>query len=761
MRNQLLILLVMATFLSSCRPGIRQLLEPGVSKQLASYRHRYISDVHYTLFFNIPGDKSQAVTGTVNIDFKQARAQHGVILDFKGPESSIHWVSANNKPTDYQFINNHIVIPASSIHPGNNLISVSFTSTDQALNRSDDFMYTLVVPDRASTVFPCFDQPDIKATYSLSLELPDGWTAIANGPEISEEQPDQRNVLQFSADQPISTYLFAFAAGEFDVVSETRNGRTIQIYHREPDQKKLAYNLPQLFELHFSSLKWLEAYTLIPYPFAKFDMALIPGFQYSGMEHPGAIWYRDNRLLLEEDAPITQELSRASLIAHETAHMWFGNLVTMEWFDDVWLKEVFAGFMADKMVHPQYPEVNHDLQFILSHYPRAYAVDRSKGTHPIKQPLENLNLAGTLYGAIIYNKAPIVFRELENLMGEDRFQMAVREYLHSYKMDNADWDDLARIFDKHSQQNLETWSQQWIYGTGIPEISTSGMHEETKRAAGILMRHEDFLHSSDNSAAYLQQLMDDLQHEGNIQIASYLLNIIHEVFWLFLTDRERDQLAFALENTLWEKAESLPPTDGIIFLDAYANIAFTNDSHNRLISLLGIDQHLVNLNLSEDRRFGMIAQLMIRDVSEARLLMEELKSGIQNPDRLRRIKFLLPALDPHSETREAFFKELGNPVNRRPEPWALDGLRYLHHPLRRSQSIAWVQPGLNMLEEIQTTGDIFFPLRWLEAILGGHNSKEAAEMVIDFLENNPEMHPNLQQKTWQAADMLLRAASHH
>ncbi len=112
-------------------------------------------------------------------------------------------------------------------------------------------------------------------------------------------------------------------------------------------------------------------------------------------------------------------LGRASVIAHETAHMWFGDLVTMRWFNDVWMKEVFANFMAAKIVNPSFPEVNHELRFLLSHYPAAYEVDRTPGANAIRQPLANLNEAGSLYGAIIYQKAPIVMRHLESLMGED------------------------------------------------------------------------------------------------------------------------------------------------------------------------------------------------------------------------------------------------------------------------------------------------------------------------------------------------------
>ena len=191
------------------------------------------------------------------------------------------------------------------------------------------------------------------------------------------------------------------------------------MFHRETDAQKVARNRDAIFDLHAAALDWMEQYTGIPYPFGKFDFVLVPAFQFGGMEHPGAIFYNACGLMLDESATENQKLDRASTIAHETSHMWFGDLVTMRWFDDVWMKEVFANFMAAKIVNPSFPNINHELRFLLAYYPSAYDVDRTAGTNPIRQPLANLDEAGTLYGAIIYQKAPIVMRQLETLVGAD------------------------------------------------------------------------------------------------------------------------------------------------------------------------------------------------------------------------------------------------------------------------------------------------------------------------------------------------------
>ena len=145
----------------------------------------------------------------------------------------------------------------------------------------------------------------------------------------------------------------------------------------KPTRRDFVENRDALIDLHVEALAWLEAYTAIPYPFGKFDFVLIPSFQFSGMEHPGAIYYNASSVMLDRTATHAQQLARANVIAHEVAHLWFGDLVTMKWFDDVWTKEVFAGFLADKVVNPMFPAVDHDLRFLWQHYPGAYDVDRT------------------------------------------------------------------------------------------------------------------------------------------------------------------------------------------------------------------------------------------------------------------------------------------------------------------------------------------------------------------------------------------------
>jgi aminopeptidase N len=169
----------------------------------------------------------------------------------------------------------------------------------------------------------------------------------------------------------------------------------------------------------------MEEFTGIPYPFAKYDFIILPGFQYGGMEHTGATLYNDTRMFLSKNPTPDEELGRAELIAHETAHMWFGDFVTMEWFNDVWTKEVFANYFAQRITEPMFPGINHRLNWLKSITTSALVEDRTQGGTSIRQPLDNMRNAGLVYNNIIYNKAPVMLEKLVELMGEEAFREGI------------------------------------------------------------------------------------------------------------------------------------------------------------------------------------------------------------------------------------------------------------------------------------------------------------------------------------------------
>ena len=393
---------------SSVKQDEAGLSRPGVSLELAQFRKEHFSNVRYNLFFSIPESRDEAIRGNAELSLRLDEKQP-LIIDFRGEPEQVTSVTLNGGDIPYEVKDEHIVIASDWVAVGENRVAIAFTPADQSLNRRDEFLYTLLVPDRARTVFPCFDQPDMKSLFTLTLEVPSTWQAVANGAITQTDSTgvSGRNRISFKETEPLSTYLFSFVAGKLTREVYSRNGRDISIYHRETDPKKIA-QCPAIADEVFDALEWQEDFTGIPYPFAKYDVIILPGFQYGGMEHTGATLYTDRRMFLDEHPTLNERLSRSSLIAHETSHMWFGDYVTMKWFDDVWTKEVFANYFASRIVEPLYPDVNHRLNFIRDYIPASYSEDRTAGANPIKQDLDNLRNAGLVYGNIIYDKSPVI-----------------------------------------------------------------------------------------------------------------------------------------------------------------------------------------------------------------------------------------------------------------------------------------------------------------------------------------------------------------
>ncbi len=462
-----------------------RLMDAGVSRELAQYREENYQDVTYYLQFAIPQQKEQAVEGEAEIVLRLEQPSP-LVADFRGDSLSIRQVRLNGRTVPYEFRNEHLWIDARETVAGENRLEVAFTPQDQSLNRRDDFLYTLLVPDRARTLFPCFDQPDLKARFVLTLDVPAAWTAVANGAvaDIDSTSLAGRRRVSFRQTAPIPTYLFSFVCGRFSQYTEQREGRSVSMFHRETDPRKVA-QCPAVLDQVFQALDWVETYTGIPYPFEKYDLIVIPGFQYGGMEHMGATLYADRSIFLEENATIDNYMSRAGLIAHETAHMWFGDFVTMKWFDEVWTKEVFATFFSSLIVRPLYPQIDHDLNFIKGSYPAAYSEDRTEGSMPIQQPLENLSDAGLIYSQIVYSKSPIVMNMLYRKLGPEKFRDGIREYLRTYAYGNATWNDLIAILDRRCEEDLAAWSRVWVEEKGMPTITVS------MQADSVHIRQED------------------------------------------------------------------------------------------------------------------------------------------------------------------------------------------------------------------------------------------------------------------------------
>ncbi|WP_296619902.1 M1 family aminopeptidase [Marivirga sp.] len=820
--------------------------ENGVSKSLAEYRKEVISNVNYKISFTIPDSLNQSIEASETITLELKKVKLPLHLDFKGKAEQLKEISVNGKKIPIDYANEHIVILSPHLKIGKNTIDIDFTAGDMSLNRNEDYLYTLLVPDRTRTVFPVFDQPNLKATFDLTLKVPQDWQALANGAIKDSLTVEDQTIYHFETSDKISTYLFSFAAGKFKKVSRTIEGVEMNFYHRETNNEKITESIDPIFQIHADALKFLEDYTQIPYPFQKFDFIAIPGFQYGGMEHVGAIDYKASTLFLDKGATKSQQISRLNLIAHETAHMWFGDLVTMDWFNDVWMKEVFANFMADKANADAFEDSNFELKFLVSHLPAAFGVDRTKGANPIRQKLDNLQDAGSLYGNIIYHKAPIMMRQLERLMGEEPFKNGIREYLKTYAFENATWPQLIEILDKKTETDLNSWNQVWVNQAGRPHfdyklkndngfirefsitqedpsgkerfwpqlfevllVYPDSVHELTvemdapkvevkldhetarpdyilfnssgqgyglfpidtqwvknsaqifelkdpvQRASAYINSYENMLEGKYLSPAELLELLTKgLSREKEELNLNKLTDYLTEVYWKFIAVEQRN--SEQLENEIWQAMQdNSKPNAKKVLCKTYENIALSTNALEKLHQIWLEEEAPEGVTLSEEDYTSLALALAVRDYKKC--ILDTQLTRIDNPDRQKRLEFMMPALSSDPAERKEFFQSLKDPKNREKEAWVASALHYLHHPLRTESSVQYLQESFELLEKIQLTGDIFFPARWLQATFSAYRSDEAVEIVNNFLDQHSDYNPKLKDKVLQAIDDLYRA----
>jgi len=845
--KKLLFLFLSISLFYSCSSN-DEVLEKGVSKKLADKRKEQLSNITYNLHFKIPKEKTEAIQSREEVLFTLKNTESNVVLDFKEDSTKVKSIKINGKSVSKILKDEHIVLEKEFLQEGDNAVEIFFNAGETSLNRNDDFLYTLLVPDRARTLFPCFDQPNLKAKYNLRITAPTEWKVLAGAFEESAIEVDGFTEHTFATTDLMSTYLFSFVAGNFNEKSQNPGAFDMRMLYRENNEEKINASTKPIFDIHQNSLRFLENYTDVKFPFQKMDFATIPPFQYGGMEHVGAIQYRESSLFLDEKATQNQLLRRAKLIAHETSHMWFGDLVTMRWFNDVWMKEVFANFMADKIVNPVYPDINHTLSFMMSHYPSAYSEDRTEGTNPIRQELDNLNNAGSLYGRIIYNKAPIMMRQLENLLGEDIFQKGVQEYIKTYANDNADWNNLVSIFDKNTDGAISNWSNVWVNSSGRPifyeEIETNekgnvtkfvihqkaedgsdkvwvqsfriqlidargyvkniniknmgksfditsatkdfkpgqilyntnglgygvfpiykdkvnaylGIGDEVSRGYQFINLYENMLIGEISPLETYSVFLNAIKREKNELILSYLSSRLQTIYWTFITEEQQNSIQEEFELTTFNLLKSnLTSNLKKTIYNLYKSIAISNQGKENLYKIWNKNLVIDDLFLNENDFTSLATSLAIYKHPKADEILKLQQERIQNKDRLARFKWLLPVFSNDENIRGDFMKSLYEPENREKESWVQSALNAVHHPLRHKSSTKHLLSILNELEEVQQTGDIFFPKGWLASSIGNYSSEEAYNILTKFLEENQNLNKSLLKKLHQTTDNLKRA----
>ncbi|PWT70549.1 MAG: peptidase M1 [Proteobacteria bacterium] len=472
---------------------------PGVSRTLADWRSAHYGNIRYALQIELapPFDR---IRGELVLHLVVATPVD-LVLDWRpADEGRIDGLRVNGQAVDSSAPRDHLLIPAAAVREGENRIELNFESpirsAGSAVTRfhdpkdGADYIYSLLVPADASTVFPCFDQPDLKARFDLEVTAPRNWRVIGNAPEMERVELGEATHTRFAATEPISTYLFAFAAGPFEQLDDPRSAT--RLFVRGSSATRARAEAAALLELERRALAYFEDYFAQPFPFAKHDLVLIPEFPYGGMEHAGATFLREDSILFPFQPSAADRLRRAQLLLHETAHQWFGDLTTMRWFDDLWLKEGFANFMASKAAASLLNEFDAWNAFRALKL-AAYRTDATLGTTPIRQPLNNLADAKSAYGSIVYSKAPAVLRQAEYYLGENTFRLAVRDFLALHAYGAADWSDLVGAFERAAGKPLRAWADAWVTRRGLARVQASWSVEDDGHPGEIALSQQDAL----------------------------------------------------------------------------------------------------------------------------------------------------------------------------------------------------------------------------------------------------------------------------
>ena len=413
-----------------------------------------ISGILYQLSFNIPENPAEKVSGKATITF-DIKSKQDVVLDFQGTPGNVLVYKANKgkgKKANVKIQNDQIIIPGKMFKPGTNKVAIDFTSQEKALTRSGNVVYTQVQADEGRALFPCFDDNDMRAQYQTTINAPEGWKSVTV--DMAERMA------------PVD---YTFITGKLFEKTSNTDGRNLRVLYSSTDPDKVA-QVDQVFQEVAKSMKWMEGYTGIGNPYEKECVIFIlPSLDLGGLERRGYIVLSEKAILLGKKPSKEELLKRTELIAHETSHIWFGNITAI---DEPWAKEVLANFMASKITRSQYKKDEVEVSFMNTYMRNAIAMDRTEATHPIAQEVDNPHDPILWYDNINYCKGPVMMRMMEDEMGAEAMQKGLQQCLRDHYLSHISWDQIVETLDKQAPAaGVRQFSDVWVKQKGMPIIT--------------------------------------------------------------------------------------------------------------------------------------------------------------------------------------------------------------------------------------------------------------------------------------------------
>jgi len=470
--------------------------EPRPAGQYLDYdtavaRKRAVSEPAYTLDIDL-GFAEDRYAGTMVASFKYGGDGAPLTIDFANGD--VKQVLLNGAAVDYSYNGYFITLPAGSVSTGAQELRIDYehpySQDGSGLYRYVDqedgrvYLYTDFEPYDANRLFPHFDQPDLKASYTLSVRAPAGWQVVSTMRETQVKEDGDVRVWTFPPTEPLSSYVFSLHAGEYAVIEP-------QDTFRYPLRLFVRHSLKPYVEAGFwfettrQGFDFFDAYFGLPYPFKKYDQLIVPDYNSGAMENVAAVTFNESYL---RRRPLTQaeRFTLADTIMHEMAHMWFGDITTMAWWNGLWLNESFATYMASLAMEgvPGFDEVWH--RFFLRSKQSAYFADQLVTTHPIELPVRNTAEATSNFDAITYGKGASSLKQLDFLLGGDVFRQGVRDYIAANAWSNTELEDFIGAMAAAADRDLGEWTQQWLYQAGVNTLKVD-VQCENGRLQGLTL----------------------------------------------------------------------------------------------------------------------------------------------------------------------------------------------------------------------------------------------------------------------------------
>ena len=441
---------------------------------------------------------------TSRVSFVCRHPGASTFLDLK-PEA-VHSITLNGKAIDPASLADERVVLSDLAAENEVVVSATmrYSNDGQGLHRAVDpadgqaYVYGHLVLDAAPRVFACFDQPNLKAAYDVTVTAPRDWTVIGNGdPSTSGD-----GQWQLATTKPLATYFVTICAGPYVSVSEEHDGIPLAVHARASLREPLERQAGQIFEVTKASFDYYHSLFGIRYPFGEYHQVFVPEFNAGAMENPGCVTFRD-QLIFRGATTRSQILARSNTIAHEMAHMWFGDMVTMNWWDDLWLNESFAEYMAHRTTSAvtEFTESWVDATMVRKVW--GYAAERMPSAHPVAgSPAPDARSALQNFDGISYAKGSAVLRELIAYIGDDAFLAGLGVYLREHLFGNATFADFLGAMERASGKDLGPWADAWLRTAGLDAISVETQTADGRVIGATVRRTPPPRHLADRPHAF-------------------------------------------------------------------------------------------------------------------------------------------------------------------------------------------------------------------------------------------------------------------